>query len=103
MTYQEAIEFLRKHNAWRRYDGPIGEGPEMVGPKELGEAIDMVCDTLEGQNERANKLTWQDVKDIVTIADSMLVPDTCDCIDNWGSEQAYYEEVLHRFHEKIQK
>lgn len=45
MNRQEAIEILRKHNAWRRYDGPIGEGPEMVNPKTLGEAIDEVCDS----------------------------------------------------------
>lgn len=47
MTIEEAAAILRKHNEWRRYDGPIGEGPQMTDPKILGEAIDTVCDTLE--------------------------------------------------------
>ena len=47
MTIEEAVAILRKHNEWRRYGGPIGEGPQMTGPKILGEAIDTVCDTLE--------------------------------------------------------
>lgn len=47
MKAQEAVMILRKHNEWRRYDGPIGEGPQMTDPKILGEAIDTVCDTLE--------------------------------------------------------
>ena len=44
MTYQEAISILRQHNIWRRYDGPIADTPEMVDPKTLGEAIDVVCE-----------------------------------------------------------
>lgn len=47
MKAQEAVMILRKHNEWRRYDGPIEEGPQMTDPKILGEAIDTVCDTLE--------------------------------------------------------
>lgn len=48
MKAQEAVMILRKHNEWRRYDGQIGEGPQMTDPKILGEAIDTVCDFLEG-------------------------------------------------------
>ena len=44
------------------------------------------------------KLTWEDVKAIVTIADSMLTHTAWDAID-WPDEQKYYEEVLHRFNE----
>ena len=56
MTPQEAIKILRQHNEWRRYDGPLGEGPEMGQPKEIGEAIDTVCDALEQGNQRANEV-----------------------------------------------
>ena len=47
MTHQEALEILRAHQEWRRYDGPIGKGPEMQDPKLLGEAIDVACWSLE--------------------------------------------------------
>lgn len=45
------------------------------------------------------KLTWEDVKAIVTIADSMLTHTAWDAID-WPDEQKYYEEVLRRFNEQ---
>lgn len=41
-------------------------------------------------------LTWEDVKRIVEIADSMLTHTAWDDID-FPSEQAYYEEVLRRY------
>ena len=48
------------------------------------------------------KLTWEDVKAIVTIADSMLTHTAWDAID-WPDEQKYYEEVLRRFNEQRKK
>lgn len=42
MILTEAIEILRQHNKWRRYNGPIGEGPEATEPKVLGDAIDCI-------------------------------------------------------------
>lgn len=48
------------------------------------------------------KLTWEDVKAIVTISDSMLTHTAWDAID-WPDEQKYYEEVLHRFNEQREK
>lgn len=48
MTTKEAIEILREHNAWRRYDGPLGCGPKMQDPKKVGEAIDVAIRVLEG-------------------------------------------------------
>ena len=48
------------------------------------------------------KLTWEDVKAIVTIADSMLTHTAWDAID-WPDEQKYYEEVLCRFNEQKKK
>jgi hypothetical protein len=47
MNLTEATRTLRRFNAWRRYDGPIGEGPAMPDPKEIGEAIDIVCSIAE--------------------------------------------------------
>ena len=45
------------------------------------------------------ELTWQDVKNIVTIADSMLTHTAWDDID-FPDEQKYYETVLKRYNEK---
>lgn len=46
MTIKEATDILRRHNLWRRYDGPIGEGPEMPNPKAVGDAIDTIVGGL---------------------------------------------------------
>ena len=99
MTYQEAIEILRQHNTWRRYNGPIADTPEMTNPTLLGEAIDVVCDY---------ELTWQDMRFIVKTADEMLeesivkVNSDGDVIAEMdpkfmATEELYYEEVLRRF------
>lgn len=47
-------------------------------------------------------LTWEDIKAIVTIADSMLTHTAWDAID-WPDEQKYYEEVLRRFNSQREK
>lgn len=52
MNIQEAVKILRKHNEWRRYEGPIGQGPEMVNQTELGIAIDTVCDEMDDNREK---------------------------------------------------
>lgn len=92
MTLKEAISILSTHNQWRRYDGPIGEGPEMTEPKILGEAIDTVCD---------NVLTWEDIKTIVNIADSLLSGKTMkENLKRYPFEQTYYEAVLDKFLDK---
>ena len=54
------------------------------------------------QAEKNLALTWEDVKAIVTIADSMLTHTAWDAID-WPDEQKYYEEVLRRFNEQKKK
>ena len=51
------------------------------------------------QKYQKEKLTWEDVKKIVTIADSMLTHTAWDAVD-WPDEQVYYQEVLKRFLEK---
>ena len=52
--------------------------------------------------EKDLALTWEDIKAIVTIADSMLTNTAWDAID-WPDEQKYYEEVLRRFNEQYRK
>lgn len=66
MTKEEAIATLRGYNEWRRYDGPVGEGPTQPEPKTIGEAIDTVCDALERQenlpsdlDEAAGDFVWE--------------------------------------------
>ena len=39
MTVDEAIELMRRHNEWRRGS----DVDEMVDPKRLGWAIDLLC------------------------------------------------------------
>lgn len=88
MTIEEAVEILRAHNEWRRYDGITLDGPEMQDPKLIGIAIDLVCDVL----------SWRGIRRIVQVADKLVhmhilgeLPDYCD------TEEHYYTEVLKRF------
>lgn len=50
------------------------------------------------QAEKDLAVTWEDVKAITTIADSLLTGTAWDAVD-WPDEQKYYEEVLKRFKE----
>ena len=47
MEIKEAIQVLKDHNAWRRYDGEINQSPQMTDPKKLGIAIDTVVNKFE--------------------------------------------------------
>jgi len=49
MTREETIDILCALNEWRRYDGPIGEGPIMPNPREIGEAIDAAVAILQSK------------------------------------------------------
>ena len=51
MTREQAIQVLRQHNEWRRYNGAIGQGPQPTDPKTLGIAIDTACDLLANLRE----------------------------------------------------
>ena len=42
MTYEEAIKILEQHNKWRR-DSNVPSVHEPVDIKELGIAIDVIC------------------------------------------------------------
>ena len=49
MTREQALDILCAFQAWRRYDGPMGEGPLMPTPKEIGEAMDVAIDVLSAK------------------------------------------------------
>ena len=42
MNLQDAVTVLRNHNTWRR-----GADTEQTNPKELGEALDYVCEAMQ--------------------------------------------------------
>lgn len=52
MTLTEARRMLERYQKWSRYEGPVGEGPEMPDPKEVGKAIDKAIAVLPGEVER---------------------------------------------------
>lgn len=54
MDRSKAIEVLRGYNAWRRYGGPIGEGPAMPDPKEVGEAVDFAIKYMSETKEEGH-------------------------------------------------
>ena len=49
MNMTEAIAVLRKHNEWRRAPAHLPEDamPAMGSPREIGCAIDVLCDEVE--------------------------------------------------------
>ena len=51
MKLQQAIQILKDHNEWRRFEGtsdaPIELYPSMAHPRELGIAIDTVVNHFE--------------------------------------------------------
>lgn len=81
--------------------------PMVIGGDTFADIVDSfnvnpayVAGYKEAEKDLA--LTWEDVKAIVTTADSMLTHTAWDVID-WPDEQKYYEEVLHRFNEQRKK
>ena len=92
MSTEEAVKVLRHFNEWRRYDGAIGEGPAMPDPKDIGIAIDILCD--------ANELTWEDIKRIIAAEGSIYDEyhaDVDDILAHYPTEEAFYGEVLRRY------
>ena len=45
MELKQAIQILKTHNEWRRYDGKIEDTPKMQSQKEIGIAIDKIVNT----------------------------------------------------------
>lgn len=48
MTYREAIKFVRRLNEWRRGSEEI----DQPDPREIGIALDILCDGLESSLEK---------------------------------------------------
>lgn len=93
MELSKAIQILRNHNVWRRYGGPIGKGPKMVDPVELGQAIDTVCDHYAGT------ASWHDMK-LVIAAEGSIYDEyngTEKVLEAYPTEEAFYGEVLRRY------
>lgn len=95
----EAKDILRRFNIWRRYDGPNDTTPTCPDPAEIGIAIDTLVN---------DELTWEDVQQIVTIADATLSR----WLDehrstNFDSDEellkSYYGEVLEKYNKENDK
>lgn len=63
MHLKEAIQVLKSHNEWRRYDGEIDKTPEMQNPKEIGVAIDKVLETFKNSVTISKEEYEQLIKD----------------------------------------
>lgn len=92
----------QKSIEWQKANSPMA-----IGGDAFADFIDaynvnpaFVAGYKEAEEDLA--LTWEDVKAIVTVADSMLTHTAWDAID-WPDEQKYYEEVLRRFNEQRNK
>lgn len=46
MDRKTALEVLKKHQEWRRYNGPIEDSPDMQDPAVIGKAIDVAIEAL---------------------------------------------------------
>ena len=60
MKLKEAIQILKEHNEWRRFQGannmPTESYPSMAHPRELGMAIDIVVSHFESKKTDNNCL-----------------------------------------------
>ncbi len=61
-------------------------------------AVDAFKGGVEWQKKQ-DELTWEDIKRIIQIADSMLTGTAWDAVD-YPVEQKYYEEVLKQYKEE---
>lgn len=47
MDVRQALDILRKHQEWRRYDGDLEKGPDMQNPELIGKALDVAIKIME--------------------------------------------------------
>lgn len=47
MDRKTALGILKKHQSWRRYNGPIEDSPDMQDPAIIGKALDVAIHELE--------------------------------------------------------
>ena len=72
MTVQDAIFALRRFNIWRRYDGPAGCAPKMPDMKEIGQAIDVLCDYAERRIKTPQHFTLEELLKSQTALDKKI-------------------------------
>jgi hypothetical protein len=81
MKLQQAIQILKDHNEWRRFEGtsdaPIELYPSMAHPRELGIAIDTVVNHFESKKTDNNCLACG-----TKTEDTKGFCDVCDCRGN---------------------
>ena len=60
MKIDEAVSILRAHNEWRRAPAHLPEDamPAMGDPRQIGIAIDTVCDALSATKGDAQPVAW---------------------------------------------
>jgi len=56
MKIKQAIQILKEHNTWRRFEGHTTFNTNMVNPKILGIAIDTVVSHFESKKTDNNCL-----------------------------------------------
>ena len=81
MKLEQAIQILKDHNTWRRFDGisdaPIKSYPSMSAPRDLGIAIETVVWHFETKNI-VNKCKACGIE----IEDKPRYCDVCTCRSN---------------------
>jgi hypothetical protein len=74
MEIKEAIQVLKDHNVWRRFDDEKSEGPKMTDPKKLGIAIDTVVTEFENLFISGVRLSLPDEDEINSMQLEMDCP-----------------------------
>jgi hypothetical protein len=81
MKLQQAIQILKDHNKWRRFQGmsdaPKESDPKMSHPRELGIAIDTVVNHFESKKTDNNCLACR-----TKIEHTKSFCDVCHCRGN---------------------
>lgn len=92
----------QKSIEWQKANHPMAIGGDAFA--DIVDSFNVNPAFVAGYKEAEKDLalTWEDVKKIVTIADSMLTHTAWDAVD-WPDEQVYYQEVLKRFLEQRKK
>lgn len=60
MTLQEAVKLLENHNKWRRGDDTL----EMVEPKDLGIAIDLIVEHFNFEEKMTQNQILAEIQDL---------------------------------------
>ena len=74
MTTQEALDFVKSYNLWRRGD----EDLDQPDPKEIGIALDVLCDSVEQKALRFQSSTMSNT------------PETDACVSSTRGESIFH-------------